>query len=136
MQCFHLYSKLLFFRTKLKKVHENGHLEVVALKSWHQHRRRNRHSKYNYSLLHSINRLQRQKLVLYIFIKQVIFTKVVTYRLEACDFLRKVFAKKSRRKFLDNFKRATVQNRLSEKRKVVVLHKKLLRVVRKPMLCQ
>ena len=49
-------------------------------------------------------------LVLYIFVKHVIFNKVVTYRLEACDFVRKCFAKMSRRKFLDNLKRATAQD--------------------------
>ena len=49
-------------------------------------------------------------LVLYIFVKHVIFNKVVTYRLEACDFVRKCFAKISRRKFLYNLKRATAQH--------------------------
>ena len=49
-------------------------------------------------------------LVLYIFVKHVIFNKVVTYRLEAYDFVRKYFAKISLRKFLDNLKRATAQN--------------------------
>ena len=49
-------------------------------------------------------------MVLYIFVKQVIFNKVVTYRLEAGDIVRKCFAKISRRKFLDNLKRATTQD--------------------------
>ena len=40
----------------------------------------------------------------------LIFNKVVTYRLEAFDFVRKCFAKISHRKFPDNFKRATMQN--------------------------
>ena len=65
---------------------------------------------YNYSLLHSINHLQSWKLVLYIFAKHVIFNKVKTYRLEACDFVTRCFAKISGRKFLDNLKRATAQD--------------------------
>ena len=47
---------------------------------------------YNYSLLH------------------VIFNKVVTYKLEACDHVRKCFTKIFRRKFIDNLKRATAQD--------------------------
>ena len=50
------------------------------------------------------------QLVLYIFIKHIIFNKVVTYRLEACNFVRKCFAKISRRKFLDNSKKSTAQD--------------------------
>ena len=65
---------------------------------------------YNYSLLHTLNHLESWKLVLYIFVKHVIFNKVVTYRLEACDFVRKCFAKISRREFLDNSKKATAQD--------------------------
>ena len=49
-------------------------------------------------------------LVLYTFVKHVIFNKAVTYRLETCDFVRKRFAKKSGRKCLDNLKRATAQD--------------------------
>ena len=49
-------------------------------------------------------------LVLYIFVKHVISNKVATYRLEACDFVRKCFAKTSRRKFHDNLKRVTAKN--------------------------
>ena len=45
-----------------------------------------------------------------IFVKHVIFNKVVTYRFETCDFVRKCFAKICRRKFLDNLKRATAQD--------------------------
>ena len=63
---------------------------------------------YNYSLLHSINHLLSWKLVLYIFVKHVIFNKIVTYRLEVCDFVRKCFTKKSRKKSLDDL-RATAQ---------------------------
>ena len=44
------------------------------------------------------------------FVKYVIFNKVTTYRLEACDFVRKCFAKISRRKFPDNLKRVTMKN--------------------------
>ena len=47
--------------------------------------------------------------VLYILVKHVIVNKVVT-KLEAYDFVRKRFAKISRRKFLDDFKRATAQD--------------------------
>ena len=53
---------------------------------------------YKYSFLHSINSLH------------VISNKVATYRLEACDFVRKCFAKISRRKFSDNLKRVTLKN--------------------------
>ena len=53
---------------------------------------------YKYSFLHSINSLH------------VISNKVAIYRLEACDFVRKCFAKTSRRKFSDNLKRVTVKN--------------------------
>ena len=45
-----------------------------------------------------------------LFVKHVIFNKGVTYRLEAFDFVRQCFAKISRRKFLDNLKRATAQD--------------------------
>ena len=45
-----------------------------------------------FSFLYSINSLH------------VISNKVATYRLEACDFVRKCFAKISRRKFSDNLK--------------------------------
>ena len=38
------------------------------------------------------------------------FQQNLTYILEACDFVRKCFAKISRRKFLDNLKRATAQD--------------------------
>ena len=47
---------------------------------------------YRYSLLHSINRPLKLK-VLYIFVKRVIFTKVVTYKLEDYDFVRNLIAK-------------------------------------------
>ena len=64
-------------------------------------------------------------LVLYIFVKHVIFNKVVTYRLEACDFVRKCFAKMSRRKFLDNLKRATAQD---PHRKISVMESFLMKL--------
>ena len=48
---------------------------------------------YKYSFLHGINSLQSLRLVLYIFVKHVISNKVATYRLEACDFVRKCSAK-------------------------------------------
>ena len=51
-----------------------------------------------YSFLHRINSLD------------VISNKVATYRLEACDFVRKCFAKISRIKFSDTLKRVTVKN--------------------------
>ena len=44
------------------------------------------------------------------FVKYIISNKVATYRLEACDFVRKCFAKISRRKFPDNLKRVTMKN--------------------------
>ena len=44
------------------------------------------------------------------FCQHVIFNKVVTYKLEACDHVRKCFTKISRRKFIDNLKRATAQD--------------------------
>ena len=53
---------------------------------------------YKYGFLHSINSLH------------VISKKVATYRLEACDFVRKSFAKISRRKFSDNLKKVTFKN--------------------------
>ena len=53
---------------------------------------------YKYSFLHSINSLH------------VISNKVATYRLEACDFVRKCFEKISRRKFPDNLKKVNVKN--------------------------
>ena len=40
----------------------------------------------------------------------MISNKVTTYRLEACDFVRKCFAKISPGKFSDNLKRVTVKN--------------------------
>ena len=67
----------------------NGHLEISASASAFQ---------YKYSFLNSINSLH------------VISNKVATYRLEACDFVRKCFTKISRRKFSDNLKRVTVKN--------------------------
>ena len=36
------------------------------------------------------------------FVKHVISNKLATYRLEACDYVRKCFVKISRRKFPDN----------------------------------
>ena len=47
---------------------------------------------------------------LYIFVKHVISYKVATYRLEACDFVRKSFAKISCRKFSNNLKGVIVKN--------------------------
>ena len=43
------------------------------------------------------------------FVKHIIFNEVAAYRLEACDFARKCFAKISCLKFPDNLKRATVK---------------------------
>ena len=49
-------------------------------------------------------------LVLYIFVKHVVSIKFATYRLEACNFVRKCFATISRRKFYDNLRRVTMKN--------------------------
>ena len=65
---------------------------------------------YIYSFLHSINSLKSNKLVLFIFFKHVISIIFANYRLEASDFVRKCFAKISRRKSSDNLKRVTVKN--------------------------
>ena len=40
----------------------------------------------------------------------LVFIKFATYRLEACNFIRKCFAKISRRNFSDNLRRVTVKN--------------------------
>ena len=37
------------------------------------------------------------------------FNKIATYKLEACDFVRKSFAKISRRKFPYNLKKVTMK---------------------------
>ena len=42
--------------------------------------------------------------------KHVVSNKVGTYRLEACNFVRKCFAKISGGKFSDNLKRVTMEN--------------------------
>ena len=87
----HFLVKIYFSLIKVLK----GHLEIsasalaLALASAFQ---------YKYSFLHSINS------------RHVISNKVASYRLEACDFVRKCFAKISRRKFSDNLKRVTVKN--------------------------
>ena len=56
------------------------------------------------------NRLYSLKLAQYIFVRHVIFNKVVTCRLEACDFAKKCFEKISRRKFPNNLKGATAHS--------------------------
>ena len=48
------------------------------------------------------------------FVKYIISNKVATYRLEACDFVRKCFAKISRKNFSDNFKRVSMKNAFVE----------------------
>ena len=48
------------------------------------------------------------------FVKYVISNKVATYKLEACGFVRKCFAKISRKNFADNFKRVTMNNAFVE----------------------
>ena len=48
-------------------------------------------------------------LVLYI-LSNIISNEIATDRLEACDFVRKCFAKTFRRKFPHNLKRVTMQN--------------------------
>ena len=70
---------------------------MAIWKSRHRHRHwhRHRHSNINIGCYNSLH---------------VISNKVATYRLEACDFIRKCFAKISRRKFSDNLKRVTVKN--------------------------
>ena len=47
------------------------------------------------------------------FVKYVISNKVATYKLEACGFVRKCFAKISRKNFADNFKRVTMNNQMA-----------------------
>ena len=76
---------------------EKDHLEILASASPHRHRHwhRHRHSNINIVFNNSLH---------------VISNKVATYRLEACDFVRKCFAKISRKKFSDNLKRVTVKN--------------------------
>ena len=63
---------------------------------------------YKYCFLHSIRSLLKASSIY--FVKHVVSNKVATYRLEACDFVRKYFAKISRRKFPDNLKRVTMKN--------------------------
>ena len=67
---------------------------------------------YNYILLCSRNRPWSHKLVLYIFVKNVIFNKVGT--LETCNFVTKCFAKISGKLFSDNLERASVENTFRE----------------------
>ena len=47
--------------------------------------------------------------VLYIFFKRLSFSKVPTYRLEACNFIRKGMAKTSCMKFFETFWKAILQ---------------------------
>ena len=63
---------------------------------------------YKYSFLHSVSSLLKASSIY--FVKHVVFNKVATYRLEACDFVRKYFAKISHRKFPDNLKRVAMKN--------------------------
>ena len=85
-----------------------SHLEISASVSrhrhWHWHQHRHRHSNRNTFSIH--------------FCQTRFSNKVATYRLEACDFFRKCFAKISRRKFSDNLKRVIVKN-LYEKTSVL-----------------
>ena len=69
-------------------------ISASAYRHRHRHWHRHRHSNIN--------------IVFYISL-HVISNKVATYRLEACDFVRKCFAKLSGRKFSDNLKRVTVK---------------------------
>ena len=102
-QCFHLYSKILLFHTKLTKSRE-----AAIWKS--PHRQWNRHSNMTI-VFYTVWITFRVKSKVYIFISNTLLSiKLWTYRLLACDFVRKCFAKISRRKFPDNLKSAILQN--------------------------
>ena len=72
---------------------------------WHQHR----HLNINIVFTQYKQPLKLKASSIY-FVKYVISNKVATYMLEACDFVRKCFAKTSRRKFPHNLKWVTMQN--------------------------
>ena len=90
--------------------HSNGEikLQVGHLKSWASKLSSPLVFKYMRCLIHSINNLKSQKLVVYIFAKQIVFSEVTTYRLEACNFIRKEMIKISRQKFFQDLKKTVL----------------------------
>ena len=106
------YGKLYNFSTLQQTsfpydTDKNSHLKILASASSSEFT-----FDYNYILLCSRNRLWSHKLVLYIFVKNVILNKVGT--LETCSFVTKCFAKISGKLFSDNLERASVENTCRE----------------------
>ena len=105
------YRKLYNFSTLQQTfsydTDKNSHLKILASASSSEFT-----FDYNYILLCSRNRLWSHKLVLYIFVKNVILNKVGT--LETCSFVTKCFAKISGKLFSDNLERASVENTCRE----------------------
>ena len=80
------------------KYGEQSHLEISVFGSWALD------AALNLCLLHRISHLR--SLVLYIFVKQVILSKLANYRLEICNFVRKERTKVSRKKKFEIVKKS------------------------------
>ena len=86
------------FPYETDEIQGNAYLEILASASRHWHRYRNRHANMTMNF-YTVRNLPLKLKVLYIFAKRVNFNKVVTYRLETCDFFGTYFAKISCKSF-------------------------------------
>ena len=90
----HTNKKRIKAKSRSKMMNKNGHLEISASALT---------SEFQSNIV--FYAAFRVKSYFYKFLSRVISIKVATYRFEACDFVRKCFAKISRRNLSNNFKK-------------------------------